>query len=409
MGLKKLFFNLISTTCVGFVIFSSPTVFCAEKTEQETKVQEFEKWKQHFRETAIQKGVEKSLLNKVLPELTLLENVLQADQKQSEFILTFWDYTDRTLSESRIKKGREILLEYQSFLNDVSKKYGVQSSFLVAFWGLETNYGLFKGKINTLDALATLSFDKRRRSFFTNELVTLLKLMQNGEQTEFYGSWAGAFGNFQFMPTTYAAYGVDADGDGNKDIINSLPDAFSSAANYLSQMGWDGTTSWGREVQLSSKIKWHILNKKQVRPVEEWIKIGVHPLSALKPGEEKVEAKLLMPMGVNGPKFLTYPNFDRIKRWNNSVLYALSIGLLSDRLMDEKASLYAKRRNHKISRDDIEFVQKKLAQKGFYADKPDGVLGNKTKEGIKKYQKILRLPQDGYPSAYFVQQLKKRK
>ena len=152
-----------------------------------------------------------------------------------------------------------------------------------------------------------------------------------------------------------------------------------------------------------------VLNQKPIRTVSEWIKIGVHPLSLLKPGEEKVEAKLLMPMGVNGPKFLTYPNFDRITRWNNSVLYALSVGLLSDHLLNEKTKIHAKRNNQELSREDIEFVQKILAKKGFYSGNPDGVLGTKTKEGIKKYQKILRLPQDGYPSLYFVQQLKKRK
>lgn len=409
MQFKKLFFNFISVSYLSLCVFLSPVQSNADSKKTLSRQEEFENWKDDFYEMARRNGIEKSLLNNVLPNMKLLEKVLQADQKQSEFVLTFWDYTDRTLSESRIKKGREILFEYQAFLKTISKKYNVPSSYLVAFWGLETNYGLFKGKINTLDALATLSFDKRRRTFFTNELITLLKLIQNGEKTEFYGSWAGAFGNFQFMPTTYAAYGVDADGDGNRDVINSIPDAFASAANYLHQMGWDEKASWGREVRISPKIKWNVLNKKPKRTVAEWMKLGVRPIRMIDENEKKIEAKLLMPMGINGPKFLTYPNFDRIKRWNNSNLYALSVGLLSDALQNKNAKIYAKRKNQKISKEDIVLIQKKLISKGFYDSEPDGILGTKTKEAIKKYQKILNLPQDGYPSNYFVQQLKKRK
>ncbi len=409
MRLRNTFFTFFSVSYISLSILLLSTSATAQIDKEISVEESFDDWKKEFKKIAMQNGVEKSLLNNILPKLTLLPNVLSADKKQSEFLLTFWDYTDKALSESRIKKGREILKEYQAFLKYVSQKYGVDEHYLVAFWGLETNYGLFKGNIKTLDALATLAYDKRRRSFFTRELITLLKLMQNGEKTPFYGSWAGAFGNFQFMPTTYAAYAIDADGDGNKDIINSMPDAFSSAANYLSKMGWDENFHWGREVKIYQNVNWNKLHAVQKRPVKEWMKLGVKPIAKIPLKEREVLAKLIMPMGVNGPKFLVYPNFDRIMRWNNSTLYALSIGLLSDTFRDDKFKISAKRTQNKISRNDIRFIQKKLALKGYYNAEPDGILGYKTKESIKAYQKAKKIPQDGYPSQKLLATLKKEK
>lgn len=405
MKQKNKFLTIISTTCLFFNIFvTTPHVFASIKIDL-TQEQAFKEWKEEFKKTALDKGVKKSNLNNVLADLKLLEHVLNSDKKQSEFLLTFWDYTNRTLSESRIKKGREILKENQAFLKSLEKKYGVKASYLVAFWGLETNYGLFKGKIKTTDALATLAFDKRRRSFFTNEFITLLKMIDQGETTEFYGSWAGAFGNFQFMPTTYAAYGVDADGDGKKDIINSLPDAFSSAANYLGKMGWNIDEHWGREVVFVKKPNWDKISLQSKRKVSEWLKLGIKPIGDISDKEKNIEAKFIMPMGHTGPKFLVYPNFDRIMRWNNSILYALSVGLLSDMLSDESFQIVAKPSTLRFSKTDIEKIQKKLSSIQLYQGEADGVLGLKTRQSIKAYQKRKGLAQDGYPSRELIKKL----
>lgn len=408
MTYKNLILTFVSTTYLCFNFFSfQPTVF-AKEVSASISTEAFEEWKKEFEQTALKQGVKKSNLNNILPDLKLLKNVLESDKKQSEFLLSFWDYTNRTLSESRIKKGRLILKENQAFLKEIEKQYKVPASYLVAFWGLETNYGLFKGKIKTLDALATLAFDKRRRSFFTKELITLLKLIDQGETTSFYGSWAGAFGNFQFMPTTYAAYAVDADGDEKKDIINSLPDAFSSAANYLNKMGWDDSQGWGREVSFS-KVNWNNLSEKPKRKVSEWIKLGVIPVQEVSQEEKNIEAKLIMPTGHQGPKFLVYSNFDRIMRWNNSVLYALSVGLLSDMLKDEDFKIYAKNNQEKIARKDVEKIQSSLSELGYYKGKTDGILGKQTRKSIQMYQKRKGLPQDGYPSVQLIKKLTKEK
>lgn len=405
---KKSFLFFFLFTLLGtYFLLTSP---CFSEISVSPAIQkEFELWKEIFKKEALKKGVHEKMLTQVLPDLKLLENVLILDQKQNEFLLTFWDYTDKTISSQRVLKGKEMLREHASLLKEVSEKYNVPSHYIVAFWGLETNYGEFKGTIKTTDALATLAFDKRRRTFFTNELIALLKIMQEGEKTPFYGSWAGAFGNFQFMPSTYAAYAVDADKDGKKDIINSLPDAFASAANYLSQMGWDAHLKWGREVLIPQNLEWDKVHHSPRKTIAEWEKMGLVPADKKRwnSTEKDIQAKLIMPMGIKGPAFLTYSNFDRIMRWNNSTLYALSVGILSEKINSEKFVIHHKRINDHFSRADIKIMQKKLAKKGYYKGAIDGILGKGSKKALQEYQKKIHMPQDGYPNKDLYERLKK--
>lgn len=377
---------------------------------QKEKQQAFNEWKKTIlQKQALAQGISQKTLNQIIPQLKLLEHVLSSDQKQSEFLLSFWDYSDKTISQARIDNGKKMLATYQPLLQKVYEKYGVDPAYIVAFWGMETNYGTFKGNIKTLDALATLAFDKRRRAFFTKELITLLKMIDKGEKTAFYGSWAGAFGNFQFMPTTYEAYAVDADDDGKKDIINSLPDAFESAGNYLSKMRWENA-SWGREVILPDSPDWDKLQDQAKRPVSEWLALGITLASGqLTQNEESTVARLVMPQGVEGPVFLTYPNYDKIMRWNNSTLYALSVGILSDKLRDETYSLKAKRVSHRVSRDDIKLIQRRLKSENLYQSEIDGILGRGTKKALLIYQKKHHLIQDGYPNKSLLELLKNEK
>lgn len=406
----KNFFLYISVGCVLFFSNEGFSNSLEKNYLKGLQTENFEVWKQNFYTYAHKNGVSKSTLDDVVPNLKFLDNVLKSDKKQSEFLLTFWDYVDKAVTKERIAKGRKFLNENKAFLKDIETQYGVPASYLVAFWGLETNFGTFKGNIKTLDALATLSFDKRRRKFFTKELITLLELIQYGEQTEFYGSWAGAFGNFQFMPTTYKAYALDADGDNKKDVINSLPDAFYSAANYLSSMGWKGD-SWGREVKLPKKMNWEKINKIKTQTIYEWQKLGFMPMDLKKwqKSELDYEARLVMPMGSDGPIFLVYKNFDLIMRWNNSTLYALAVGILSSSLQDENFNIKSKRSDVRFSREDIKKIQTGLKNKKIYMGKIDGILGKQTKKSIIAYQKIKKLPQDGYPSQQLVQFLLKEK
>ncbi len=376
-----------------------------------TEQMQFEIWKQDFKQIALKKGFDSIFLDNILPQISYLPNVIVSDKKQSEFLLTFWSYINRVISEKRIREGKDVMKAHRELLLTTSKKYGIQPEFLVAFWGLETNYGTFKGSINTINALATLAFDKRRRTFFTNELLTLLKMIEKGEKTDFKGSWAGAFGNFQFMPTTYAAYAVDADNDGKKDIINSLPDAFESAANYLSKMGWNNQLSWGSEIVLNKKLNWRKIHANKTLPINEWQKMGVLRADGKKwkPEMMSTHARLVMPTGMNGPKFLTYRNFDLIMRWNNSTLYALSVGILADKIKYNHAPIYAKPQKSLISRTDIKLIQNQLKNKGYYAGEVDGILGKRTQKAIRSYQHSIGWDEDSYPSKKLLTQLQKGK
>lgn len=400
--LKTLLFNIIFFN----MLFLNFTVFA--KTFQQSDLTAFENWKQQsLKQEALKKGISEKFLTPLLPRLTYLPDVLKADKKQSEFLLTFWPYTDKVITPKRIQEGKENAKKYRTLLKQVSEKYNVHQKYILAFWGLETNYGAYKGNFDTLSALATLAFDKRRRTFFTNELLTLLKLIQNGEKTHFKGSWAGAFGNFQFMPTTYAAYAVDATGDGKKDIINSLPDAFESAANYLHKMGWKENQLWGKEVKFTQKLDWTNIPENYKMTVQEWQKRGVFPACGEKWSNEELNetARLVIPSGTDGPAFLTFKNYDYIMRWNNSSLYALSVGILADAIEND-THLCSKRSDALISRADIRFIQENLIKQGFYTDTVDGIWGRNTKKAIRTYQKANHLDVDGFPSSKLIQHLK---
>ncbi len=397
---------------ISSVLFVVPNSFAEGKKNNNGNNEQiqFDHWMQDFREIALKKGFDSAFLDRILPQISYVPRVIASDRKQSEFLMTFDRYIKGAISDSRIKRGKEIMKTHHDLIMKTSQKYGVQPEILVAFWGMETNYGSYKGDVRILDALATLAYDKRRRTFFTNELLTLLKIIETTEQTDLNGSWAGAFGNFQFMPSTYVAYAVDGDNDGKKDIVNSLPDAFESAANYLSQMGWNGQQSWGSEVVLSKKIDWKKVHSNKTLPVSAWETMGVLRADSKewRPEMRDVQARLVMPSGIDGPKFLVYRNFDLIMRWNNSTLYALSVGILADKIKYNNAPIYTKSKQAPISRKDIRLLQTQLRRQGLYTGEIDGILGKGTRKAILLYQRSAGMAEDAYPSRRLLQQLRKR-
>lgn len=361
---------------------------------------DFEQWKEQFYQEALHAGVSKKILDRTIPKMNLVERIIQLDTQKPEYVSDFYTYTGKRLTDTRIQKGREMKHTYPTWLSRIEKKYGVPSAYLLALWGMETNYGSFMGNVDMLDSLASLAYHPRRRKFFTNELIAYLKILENESSVAPQkGSWDGGFGHFQFMPTTFLAYAVDADGNGRRDIVNNMPDAFASAANYLHQMGWRTDEPWGREIRIPDDFDWIHVHKDTKMSVAEWLNMGIRPahLEHFPQNELSIQAEWHAPMGKNGPIFLTYPNLKIIMRWNKLSLYALSVGLLAD-LIENRYERPAPQNDLKFFKTaSVICLQEKLAEKGYYDGSADGLLGPKTRAALRRYQVDNGLLPDAYP------------
>ena len=342
------------------------------------------------------------VVDQVLPGLKQQPRVLELDRRQPEFTRTFAAYLNARVTPARIEQGRRLLDEYRPFLNELTTRYGVPGRYLIAFWGLETNFGGYIGRMRTLDSLATLACDQRRSDYFTGELMSALTLLDRESLTpdQMLGSWAGAVGHTQFMPSAYIRYAVDGDGDGHINLWNSERDALASGANFLSELGWQRGERWGREVLLPDNFPYDQSGLTNRRPVSEWKKLGVRLTSRARLPDSDLEAAIIVPAGHTGPAFLVYRNFEVIMRWNHSAYYALSVGLLADRIIgavdlarppsaDEAA----------LSRHTIEQFQQRLNALGFDVGEPDGNIGPATRSALRAFQKSIGMIADGYPDS----------
>ena len=390
-----------------FLLFSS-SVFANDTLAPKLvpEGQSFEEFLLDIRQQAIARGVSKATLDQAFSGLTPNPKVIKLDQTQAEFSQNFWRYLGSRVSEYRLNKGTQKLKLHQQALQKNYQKYGVPPHIIVAFWGLETNYGSNTGDLSLIRSLATLSYDQRRRDFFTEQLLTLLTLINDHKiPPNAQGSWAGAMGNVQFMPTNVANYGVDADQDGKIDLWNNNEDIFASAANFLQKIGWKRGQRWGREVSIPASFNYQLATLSTKKTVNEWRALGVKTADGQSLPNSTMKASLILPMGYQGPAFLTYQNFRAILRWNRSILYALSVGHLADRLAGTR-KLYAKPiQEPSLSRDNIMYIQTKLNQLGFNTGEPDGISGPKTRNAARAYQRSNQLPIDGYVGYQLLQQL----
>lgn len=375
-------------------------------TQEAFNQQDFEAFLANIYTKAIRQGISAPTLDKAFTGLLPDPKVIQYDRNQAEFTLNFWRYLNSRVSDNRLEKGKLKLQENQDLLNKVYQKYGVHPSILVAFWGLETNYGKHTGKMNLVRSLATLSFDLRRRDFFTRELLILLKLIDTEKlPLGVEGSWAGAMGNTQFMPSNVAAYGIDSDGDGTLDLWDSLDDIMYSSANFLANIGWHKGEKWGQEVVVKSDFDFSLANLKIKKSINQWQTLGVRRANGRDLPNSNTQASLILPMGFEGPAFLVYRNFHAILRWNRSILYALSVGHLADKLRNNQALFATPIQAPSLSRDDVLNIQTKLGQLSFDAGKPDGISGPKTRAAVRAYQRQNNLAIDGYVGYQLLQQL----
>jgi membrane-bound lytic murein transglycosylase B len=260
--------------------------------------------------------------------------VIALDRHQPENKENFWEYIDKRITPRRIERGRELLTTHSKLLDAIEQQYGIAPRFLIAFWGLETNFGDYTGTFPVIGSLVTLAYDERRGAFFRAELLAALRILDEGHisAADLNGSWAGAMGQLQFLPTVFLRHAVDADGDGRRDIWQSLPDIFASAANYLMQSGWKRGSTWGSQVTAPVERDSLVGHERRSRPLHYWkaLKVDLGQLNDY-PAEES--AILIMPAGQPGPAFLVLDNFETIRRWNRSDLYGLSVGHFADRLV----------------------------------------------------------------------------
>lgn len=361
------------------------------------------------KESAFAAGVSQSRIDSEFSNFTFIPRVIELDRSQPEFVSTFPSYFSKRVNTWRIDTGRAKYAEHREFLKTLTDKYGIPGHYLISFWGLETNYGGYKGKMSTLDSLATLACDERRSKFFTTELFLALKLMDTEGLTRegMQGSWAGAMGHTQFMPTTYTNYAIDGDGNNKIDLWNSEKDALASAANFLWKLGWTPGLRWGREVKLPPNFDYQLANK-EVKTISEWRGLDIKQGNGVTLPNSDIEARLRVPAGHEGPAFLTYSNFRIIMRWNNSEFYAIAVGQLANQIAGG-AGLHAQLPDlpsFKIS--DIAKLQAKLNELGYDVGGADGIMGPATREGIRRFQAENGLVADGFPSPTTIETVLKK-
>ena len=369
----------------------------------------FAEWLGAFKREARAKGISQTTIDTALAGVEPIPRIIELDRRQAEFTQTFWSYIDRRVTEQRLTRGKEVLARYSSVLAEIERRYGVQRRFLIAFWGLESNYGQYTGDFSVVGALATLAYDPRRSELFREQLLGALRIIDQGHISadRMKGSWAGAMGHVQFLPTTFARYAVDFDGDRRKDIWTSVPDALASAANYLAALGWQGDRTWGREVRLPPGFPLDQADLNIRKPLAAWSSLGVTRIDGGVLPQVDINGAIVLPGGHRGPAFLVYDNFHSTLRWNRSILYAISVGHLADRLAGQSSLRTARPAQEvPLSRDQVEELQKLLVALGFAAGQPDGVVGARTRAALKAFQKQAQKPADGYPTIEILQHLR---
>lgn len=394
---------LASSLCVPALVGA------AEKAETP---EVYTKWLNALKEEMIERGISEKTIDLAYGENDYYHpdpEVVKIDRKQIEFVLTSTEYLNRVVNAQRVAKAREKYKQLYPLFKDMEEKYGVQINYLIAFWGMETNFGQNFGNYEVIDALTTLSYDKRRPKFFKEELFQALKIIDKWqvEPKQMEGSWAGAMGHFQFMPSTFNAYAVDYNGDGKIDIWHSFEDAIASAANYLSSMGWKPGQDWGMKVSLPWNFDYAMSGRDVKKTVKEWRKIGVKTKNNKQlelPDDEIVS--IILPEGRKGAAYLIRENFRKIMNWNRSENYALAIGMLADYIKSDDKWTPAKMNPAvRVKTDDVLKIQAFINKLGWFKLDEDGMLGSKTRNAIKKVQKKANMPQDGYPDYQLLQKI----
>jgi lytic murein transglycosylase len=383
-------FNALSAKIVlAGALMLAATAVTAQSTSFDTCIK-------GLRQSVVSQGITAAVFDRATAGIEPDPDVLKAFSFQPEFSTAIWDYLAGLVDQERVDDGRAKLKEWSKVLAEAEQKYGVDRNVIVAVWGVESNYGRIQGKRDIVRSLATLICADKRQAFFRGELLATLRILQSGDipQEALVGSWAGAFGQTQFMPTTYQRLAVDFDGDGRRDIVGSVPDALGSTANFLKQAGWITGQPWGVEVQIPANYSGPS-GRRTKQSLGQWKSLGIKALSSVSL-PDTTQAALLLPAGAQGPAFLVFRNFDAIYSYNAAESYALAIAHLSDRLRggapfktawptDDAGTSRAERRE----------IQQALLNRGYDIGEVDGLIGAKSREAISAFQKSSGLVVNG--------------
>ncbi|WP_412470119.1 MULTISPECIES: lytic murein transglycosylase [unclassified Halobacteriovorax] len=385
--------KLITITLMAINIFATST----------TPTTEFNDWLNELKiELNQEYGFSYALLDDAFDGVTFNEDVIKYDRRQPEFVMSVGRYLDIVISETRIEKGQRYQAELEDIFIDIENDFNFQDRFLLSFWALETNFSSITGKLDIIRSLATLSYDGRRSAFFKRELVNALTMLQKGiysyPSERMQGSWAGAMGSTQFMPSTMLAYAIDYDKDGQINMWENQRDFLGSSANFLSKVGWNGDESWGHEIDLPSDFDYFHSGLKYKEDLQYWIDRGITLRGGTQLPYTSGKTAIYLPQGANGPAFIVYPNFFTIFKWNNSEKYALGIGILSD-LIAKRGDYFSKFNLDEESFMSFEMakkIQAKLNELGHDAGPVDGIPGKQTTAAIQRFQVSEDIIPDGY-------------
>ncbi|MEX0319838.1 MAG: lytic murein transglycosylase [Ruegeria sp.] len=369
----------------------------------------FEAWVGAFKRRALEQGISSATLDAALRGVTYDPKVVKRDRNQSEFTKTIWDYLDSAVSDARIRNGKAALAKHRKTLEKIEAKYGVEKEIVAAIWGLESAYGTFRGSDSTIRSLATLAFDARRSTFFEEQLIAALRILDAGDvsASNMQGSWAGAMGHTQFMPTSYLDHAVDFTGDGKRDIWSDDPtDALASTAAYLAGFGWTSGLPWGVEVLLPEGFDYSNAKRELTKKPSDWARLGVVGVDG-RPVSDHGLASILLPAGGQGAAFMIFDNFEVLERYNTADAYVIGVGHLADRI-GGAGPIRAEwpRGDRALSFAERKELQQRLTQAGFDTQKIDGRIGPLTINAVRAYQLAEGLLPDGYASLRLLERLR---
>ncbi len=369
----------------------------------------FDRWVNDFVGRAAARGIDPDVLRSAFAGVTYDPTVIEKDRNQGEFVRPIWDYLDKAVSEERVANGRKALKRHRKLLDQIEATYGVEKEVVVAVWGLESSYGANRGDRPLIRSLATLAYDGRRGRFFEQQLLAALEIIQAGNVTpaNMTGSWAGAMGHTQFIPTSYLAFAVDFTGDGRRDIWSDDPaDALASTAAYLARSGWAPGRLWGAEVQLPADFDVDLTGDGVRKSAADWAALGVRDMAGRKLPDHG-PASILLPAGARGAAFMIFPNFRAIEKYNAADAYVIAVGHLADQLKGGAPIQAAwPREDRALQLDERIELQERLTSAGFDTGGADGKVGPRTIAAVKAFQRSIGLIPDGYASFDILKRLR---